>query len=117
MGQHTWFYKNKDLYDKKSALYKQLVKHEDGEIYLDELEIIQLRNQIEEISDKNDADYHDLFRTGKRNPDGTYTDDVIYSEKECMQWIKDNNIEITEISIERLKEFWNEYSDGVIDFG
>ena len=133
MGQHTWFLKSKELYLKQNELYEKLDKFENGEIYLDDLELLQLNTEIDEIGEQNDTDYHDLFRTGKRNEDGTYTDDVIFSKKECFEWIDkpenfvsfkntifetDEQEKINrEYSINKLNEFWGKYPDGVIYFG
>ena len=83
MGQHTWFLKSKELYLKQNELYEKLDKFENDEIYLDDLELLQINTEINEIDEQNDAEYHDLFRTSKRNEDGTYIDDVISSKKEC----------------------------------
>lgn len=133
MGQHTWFKKSKELYLKQNELDEKLDKFENNEIYLDELELLQINTEIDEIDEQNDAEYHDLFRTGKRNEDGTYTDDVLFSRKECFEWIdKPENLvsfkksvfdtdEQEKInrkySINKLNEFWNKYPDGVIYFG
>jgi hypothetical protein len=133
MGQHTWFLKSKELYLKQNELYEKLDSFEEGEIYLDDMELYQLNHQIDEIDKENDAEYHDLFRTSKRNEDNTYTDDVIFSRKECFEWIDkpknlvsfkntvfetDEQEKINrEYSISKLNEFWDKYPDGVIYFG
>ena len=134
MGQHTWFLKSKELYLKQNELYEKLDKFENGEIYLDDLELLQLNTEIDEIDEQNDADdYHDLFRTGKCNENKTYTDDVLFSRKECFEWIDkpenfvsfkntifetDEQEKINrEYSINKLNEFWGKYPDGVIYFG
>jgi hypothetical protein len=133
MGQHTWFLKSKELYLKQNKLYDKLDKFEKNEIYLDDLELLQINTEIDEIDEQNDAEYHDLFRTGKCNEDGTYTDDVIFSNKECFEWIDkpencvsfkntvfdtDEQEKINrEYSINKLNEFWDKYPDGVIYFG
>lgn len=87
MGQHTWFLKNKELYLKQNELYEKLDKFENGEIYLDGLELLQLNTEIDEIDEQNDAGYHDLFRTGKRNENGTYTI-VIVANSNCLGYHK-----------------------------
>ena len=133
MGQHTWFLKSKELYLKQNELYEKLYSFEEGEIYLDDMEVYQLNHQIDEIYKENDAEYHDLFRTSKRNGDNTYTDDVIFSRKECFKWIDkpenlvsfkntvfetDEQEKINrEYSITKLNDFWDKYPDGVIYFG
>jgi hypothetical protein len=133
MGQHTWFLKDKELYLKQNELYKKLDSFENDELYLDDLELYQLNSEISDIDKENKADYHDLFRTSKRNVDGTYTDDVIFSSKECFEWIdKPENLVSfkntvfetdeqervnREYSINKLNEFWDKYPNGVIYFG
>jgi len=133
MGQHTWFLKDKELYLQQNELYKKLDSFENDEIYLDDLELYQLNSEIDQIYKENKADYHDLFRTSKRNVDGTYTDDVIFSSKECFEWIdKPENLVSfkntvfetdeqervnREYSINKLNEFWDKYPNGVIYFG
>jgi hypothetical protein len=133
MGQHTWFLKSKELHLKQNELSEKLDSFEEGEIYLDDIEIDQLNHQIDEIDKENDVEYHDLFRTGKRNEDKTYTDDVIFSRKECFEWIDkpDNFVSFKntvfetdeqekinrEYSINKLNGFWDKYPDGVIYFG
>ena len=133
MGQHTWFLKDKELYLQQNELYKKLDSFENDEIYLDDLELYQLNSEIDQIYKENKADYHDLFRTSKRNVDGTYTDDVIFSSKECFEWIdkpenlvsfKNTMFETDEqervnrqYSINKLNEFWDKYPNGVIYFG
>ena len=133
MGQHTWFAKDKELYIKQNELYDKLDSFEEGDIYLDDMEIYQINHQIDEIEKENKAEFHDLFRTNKRNPDGTYTDDVILSRKECFEWISkpENRVSFKstvfdseeqeeinrEYSINKLNEFWEKYPDGVIYFG
>jgi hypothetical protein len=132
MGQHTWFSKNKQLYLQQEKLYDKIDAHEKNEIYLDEIELLQIESEIDEIDEKNNTDYQDLFRTGKRNSDGTYTDDIIFSRKECFDWIENpenlvsfkNTIfdtdEQEEINrkraINKLNAFWDEYPDGIIHF-
>ena len=133
MGQHTWFLKSKELYLKQNELYDKLDKFENNEIYLDDLELLQINTEIDEIDEQNDTEYHDLFRTGKHNEDNTYTDDVIFSKKECFEWINkpencvsfkktvfdtDEQEKINrEYSINKLNKFWDKYPDGVIYFG
>lgn len=115
MGQHTWFKKDKTKYLKVQEIYKKLDDAECGREYLDDLEINQLSNEADKMHNENEAPYHDLFRTNKRNEDGTYTDDVIFSKEECDKWIKDNNIIVTYPDL--LRKFWEDYPNGVIYFG
>ncbi len=133
MGQHTWFLKSKELYLKQNELYEKLNSFEEGETYLDDMELYQLNHQIDEIDEENNAEYHDLFRTSKRKEDNSYIDDVIFSRKECFEWIdKPENLVSfkktvfetneqekinREYSIKKLNEFWDKYPEGVIYFG
>ncbi len=129
MGQHTWFYKDKELYLKEKELWDKLDEHYvglrvSGTYLLDDMELLQIQHQLDQISESNDVDeYHNLFRTNKRNKDGSYTDDVIFSRKECFEWIKNpenkvvfNDDEHCEYVTSKLNEFWDKYPDGVIDF-
>ena len=133
MGQHTRFLKNKELFLKQNELYEKLDLYENGKIYLDEMEIRQLNFEIDEIDKQNDTEYSDLFRTGKRNKNGSYTDDVIFSKDQCFEFINnpDNLVYFkytifdTDVqekinrkkAIENLNSFWEKYPDGVIYFG
>jgi len=130
MGQHTWFLKDKELYLKQSKLYDKLDLFENDEIYLDDLELNSINYEIDKISKENDVDdFHDVFRTSKRNSDKTYTDDVIFSRKECFNWLENNSSEIyfpgpplepdnnKKHAINHLNKFWDEYPNGVIYFG
>ena len=132
MGQHTWFVKDKLLHRVQQEYYDKLDNHEDGLIYLDDSEIAQLNYEIECIDKFNETDYHDLFRTGKRDPDGQYISDIITSKEECFDWINDPENLVSfkntifdsdeqelinrEKSIIWLNEFWDKYPDGLIYF-
>ncbi len=134
MGLHTRFYKDKVLYEEYKELYDKLDKCENFETYLDDIEIFQIDQRISEIETLNKTEYHDLFRTSKREvSNGEYTLDVIYSKIECFKWLEDNKDlvsfkntifdsdeeekKLKYNSYKRLKEFWEKYPDGVIDFG
>ena len=133
MGQHTWFYKDQELRAKEVELWKKLDQHDDGTIWLDDMEIYQINHEIDEIVKSNGAEFHDLFRTGKRNEDGTYTDDVILSKEQCDKWLKDNSDTVSfrhvyweteeveaqhrAAALKSLNEFWEKYPKGCIDFG
>ncbi len=133
MGQHTWFVKRRDLFFKQNELYEKLDSFENNETYLDDMEVDQLNNEIEEIKKQNYTDYHDLFRTGKRNQDKSYLDEIISSREECLEWLEKPENFVTfrnschetreqemfnrEQSIIRLNEFWDKYPNGVIYFG
>ncbi len=56
MGQHTWFLKSKELYEKQNKLYEKLDKHEEGEIYLDDIELHQLNHEIDTIDNQNETE-------------------------------------------------------------
>ena len=87
MGQHTWFVKDKANYLKLQELNKKLYAFEIDEIYLDELELLQLNHEADELYEQNKTEYHDVFRTNKRKSNDTYIDDVIFSRKECFDYI------------------------------
>jgi hypothetical protein len=118
MGLHTRFHKRKDLYDEQKSLYEKLDKHDAGIEFLDDLELYQIQSRADEISDLNDAQCHDLFRTNKRESDGTYTLDILYSKEQCYKWVKENEAYVYNNDYQdSLKRFWDTYPDGVIDFG
>jgi len=122
MGLHSWFYKNNKLYNEREELYNKLNKHENEEIYLDDIEQLQINSRIGEINILNNAGYHDCFRTSKKEKDGEYTLDKIYSKKDCDKWIDINIstiyfVDCQKSGLEQLNKFWDEYPDGVIDFG
>jgi hypothetical protein len=133
MGQHTWFLKSKDLYLKEEELNRKLELFENDEIYLNDMEVYQLNKEIDYIEESNDSEYHDIFRTNKRNENKTYIKDVIFSREECFEWIKNpencvsfkNSVFDTdeqeninrECAFKDLNEFWDKYPDGVIYFG
>jgi len=133
MGQHTWFRKDKETYLKLNEIYDKLYKHETGEEWLDDLDILHLESESSDLYDQNETDYHDLFRTSKRNEDGTYTDDVLFSYEETLKWMEDNKEHVSfshtvfdspekieenkKWCFQKLREFWAEYPNGVIDFG
>jgi hypothetical protein len=61
-----------------------------------------------------DTDYHDLFRIYG------YPEDKLFSLKETLDFItkyeKENDVKV-EVEMNLLKEFWDEFPDGMIDFG
>ncbi|XAI97330.1 hypothetical protein [Leptolyngbya phage Lbo-JY46] len=117
MGQHTWFYKEKDKYLKMNELFEKADKAENYEDGYDELDAQSFYRQAEKLSEENESDYHNCFRTSKRNKDGTYTNDVIYSKKECDEWLESNKEFVYSLDRESLDRFWDEYPNGVIEFG
>lgn len=118
MGQHTWFYKNKELRELKITIYEKI--EYEGES-LTNSELLELEQKLMEIGESNETEYNDLFRTHKRNEDGSYTDDVILSKEECFKWLEENKEKVTfydyEESLKLLNEFWEKYPDGYIEFG
>lgn len=120
MGQHTWFEKDKELFLKEDELHEKIYLFEKGEIWLDELDLYQINSEIEEIRRKNKTEYYNLFRTNKRELDGTYINDKIFSREECFKWINDKENKVTfenkEKDIKQLNEFWDKYPNGVIYF-
>lgn len=133
MGQHTWFQKDKARFVRREELYERLSKFEDDMIYPDDIEVSQITEEINEISKENYAEYHDVFRTGKRETDKSYINDVIFSREECFNWINDpiNKVSFKntafddarqekinkKAAIKLLNEFWDKYPNGVIYFG
>ena len=139
MGQHTWFVKDKELYLKQLELLDEAkVLCEDSENDIDEA-LFSLHNDLDVISKKNEANYHDVFRTSKRTEKGCYIEETITSRDECFEWIekpenfafvfvpnkdkisyfsdKGNGIEAKKAALKRLEEFWQEHPNGLIYFG
>lgn len=71
-----------------------------------------LRLNIDSVLYVN-CEYHDLFRKY------TFSEDKLFSLEETLNYIEKYKDEISlfEDTFELLKEFWNKYPDGVIDFG
>lgn len=116
MGQHTWFEKDRDLFKRQLELNKKLDAFENNEIVLSESDIDSIKLELDEIEEKNSTNYHNCFRTNKRNPDGSYLDDVIYSKQECDVWLDENNLSVYYLNEELVNKFWEEYPNGVIYF-
>ncbi len=122
MGQHTWFYKDKELREKQIELFeKYLDNFDSNETMLSPSEIDKIYFELAEVSLENETEYHNIFRTSKRKEDNTYIDDVIQSKEECDRWLEENRDTITwedEVKdYKLLNEFWDKYPNGVIDFG
>lgn len=127
MGLHTWFVKSKAAYLEQEELYERLENDYTGEFSYD------LNVEIDKIEKENETEYHDLFRTGKRNLDGTYTSDTLSSLSETLEWISAPENHVTfrctvfdtqlqelkyqEEALEKLQEFWEKYPEGLIYFG
>ena len=117
MGQHTWFYKEKDKYLKMNELYEKMNRAENYEDGYDELDAQAFYHQAKELREENESNYYDCFRTSKRNEGGTYIEDVIFSKKECDEWLENNKETVYYLDKESLDKFWEEYPNGVIQFG
>lgn len=118
MGQHTWFYKEKDKYLKMLELYEKEEKVENYEDGYNELDAQAFYEESKKLREENEAAYHDCFRTSKRNEDGTYIDDVvILSKEDCDIWLENNRETIYSMDRESLDKFWEEHPNGVICFG
>ncbi len=120
MGQHTWFVKDRAVYEDLQKLFEIEDRHESGEMPLNDAELMELQRKQDNLHESNDAGYHDLFRTSKRLDDGVYIEEIICSEQECDKWLLDNAGTIYQHSEEyeqRLSEFWRKYPNGVIYFG
>ncbi len=122
MGQHTWFYKDKELREKQIELFeKYLDNFDSNETMLSPSEIDKIYFELAEVSLENETEYHNIFRTSKRKEDNTYIDDVIQSKEECDRWLGENRDTITwedEVKdYKLLNEFWDKYPNGAIDFG
>lgn len=119
MGQHTWFEKDQKKYDEVMEIYERIDAHEEGITW--EENIDGLHAQAETIHEENDTNYHDVFRTNKRNEDGSYTEDEIRSRKECAEWLKNNPYyhyyEDDKEMWKTLDKFWKENPNGLIYFG
>lgn len=127
MGQHTWFVKNKAAYLEQEELYERLENDYTGEFSYD------LNVEINKLEKENKTEYHDLFRTGKRNSDGTYTSDTLSSLADTLEWISNPDNHVTfrhtvfdtdtqetkyyEKAMVKLREFWEKYPKGLIYFG
>ena len=127
MGQHTWFVKSKTIYLELEELYNKLEADYTGEFSYD------LQVEINKLEEENKTDYHDLFRTGKRSDDGTYTDVTLDSLVETLKYLLDPENKISfkrtvfdtkkvelkyqDEALEKLQEFWKKYPEGLIYFG
>lgn len=127
MGQHTWFVKSKAIYLELEELYNKLEADYTGEFSYD------LQVEIDKLEEENKTEYHDLFRTGKRSGDGTYTDVTLDSLVETLKYLLDPENKVSfkrtvfdtkkvelkyqDEALEKLQEFWKKYPEGLIYFG
>lgn len=116
MGLHTWMYRDKDLFLEELELGEKLHQIETGQLLVKEEVADELYHRLCEISILNNTEFEDAFRTDKRNVDGTYTTDVIFSKSECDQWLIDNASNIWYLNRAELDAFWEKYPNGVIEF-
>jgi hypothetical protein len=115
---HTWFRSSKRLWDEHEEVNKILDRHNSGEEWRIDVDELEYRSQ--ELYDKMNTEFHDVFTTIKRENDGTYCEDSIFSEKEMWEWLEENDHMVyyhNDKSRLRLKAFWKKYPDGVIEFG
>lgn len=121
MGCHTWFLKDKELYLKRVEVRNKMELMRECDAEYDVVEYDRLFDEAFNLHLKNKTEYHDLFRTNKLTDDGDYTTDVIYSREECFEWINNRNNKVyftdVELAVRKLNEFWDEYPNGVIEFG
>jgi hypothetical protein len=119
MGQHTWFIKDQTKYKQLQAIYERIEAQENGAAYYDDFEILEMK--ADALYDEIDCDdFHDVFRTNKRNILGQYTDDIITSREECFKWLEDNKDTVygqVPNAHEILNKFWDKYPNGLIRFG
>lgn len=121
MGLHTWFKSDITKYRELDELYSLIDDKIDYKGITvsfrgENLSQQQLNYKIYILEQEIDTEFHDCFRTSRRNEDGTYTDDIIYSKEECFKWLEDNINTVSGLNEERLNEFWNKYPNGVIEF-
>jgi hypothetical protein len=126
MGQHTWFVKSKAIYLELEELYNKLEADYTGEFSYD------LQVEIDKLEKENKTEYHDLFRTGERSKDGTYTDVTLDSLVETLKYLLDpenkvsfkrtvfdtqlQELKYQDEALEKLQEFWEKYPNGLIYF-
>ena len=117
MGLHTWFRKDREIEKKLKSIYAKI---DDDMDHLSDAEIYILDKDAGDLYEQNDTEFHDLFRTSKLNANGMYPGDEIFSYEETLKWLEDNENKIYSFSNElkeQLKNFWNKYPNGVINFG
>lgn len=98
MSVHTWFYKDLELYRE----YISLPENVDEEYEMD------LYNSL-------DTQYHDIFRLNSC----ILQDTILTSREETIKFLEDNKklLDIYEYTLFKINKFWNEFPNGVIDFG
>lgn len=107
MGQHTWCYKSKQIQKEMDEIYDEYEKTSDSSIL----------EKYDELFDSNESEFHDIFRTWKKQEDDTYLEIQLNSREETLRWIDENMEFIDYLNIDKVNEFWDKYPDGFIEFG
>lgn len=113
MGQHTWFYKSLEKYKKSTLLFEQ----SDQMLEVDYDEAQKIFAQADKIDDDNQSEFHNIFRTSKRESNGSYCLDIIQSREQCIKWLEENKDLVENLNQDRLNQFWDKYPKGYIEFG
>ena len=66
---------------------------------------------MEYLNKQLDCEFHNLFRTS------CFEDVILTSYEETVKYIEDNNCETFDYTYDKLKEFFEKYPNGVIEFG
>jgi hypothetical protein len=113
MGQHTFFYKDREKCKEMLHLHRTIEQAEKNLITLTEDDICKIENRLSELED-NESEFCDAFRTNKRNADGTYFEHYIFSKEECIKWIEENKDSIWYFDKEYFNQFWEKYPYGAV---
>ena len=116
MGQHTWFYADKQYKEELDRLWNEIDILEVNETGNEE-EIVSLYEEIDRIEKLVETEFHDCFRISKRTSNRSYIDDVLLSRDECMNFIFKNKEFLYHFDGESLAKFWDKYPNGYIEFG
>lgn len=133
MGIHTWFYRHvprtqeeakqsclkkfKDwlTYAKDKSLVERMIRMVEKDLCQKAVWNWQDEDITRFIDGKyyvSDMEYHDVFRVAWKHQDV-----VLFSLEETLAFIKKEGLEMSEFGERKLKEFWDKYPDGRIDFG
>lgn len=113
MGQHTWCSKHIKLY-KACHLLDDLEEPDSGMPEEITSKVIEINLDLWGISS---SEYHDVFRSFKKESDDSYCEDIITSREACEAYLEENKKYIFNINKEQIDAFWDEYPSGVISFG
>lgn len=118
MGCHTSFY------NCVSPTVKEIYVRNIGQPYLRYLEIYPNRAKLsksvkmfgkkEQMLEFQDVGIGDLFRT---HGSIRYTDKKLYTLTETLSFIDKYQLEINTENMAKLVAFWNEFPNGIIEFG